>query len=246
MLYWVHLAWTGFEPTMLVVIGTDCIGSCKSNYHTITTMTAPLLMIAVMWGPQQMIYCDTSLNWTQNNPELFSANYSETCLNWTFLGPHFLLVIDRWLVYTVQLRKISSIISSLVYSGLGLDVGFTVLIWVPNVWNVCLCYLEYLSILNLIIWILVYSEPILSEYLSILNLYYLNTCLFWTYIIWMLVYSEPILSEYLSILNLYYLDTCLFWTYIIWIPVYSEPILSEYMSILNLYYLNTCLFRTKH
>ena len=26
---------------MLVVIGTDCTGSCKSNYHTITTTTAP-------------------------------------------------------------------------------------------------------------------------------------------------------------------------------------------------------------
>ena len=29
--------WTGFELTS-VVIGTDCIGSCKSNYYT---MTAP-------------------------------------------------------------------------------------------------------------------------------------------------------------------------------------------------------------
>ena len=27
--------WTGFEPTTLVVIGTNCIGSCKSNYNTI-------------------------------------------------------------------------------------------------------------------------------------------------------------------------------------------------------------------
>jgi hypothetical protein len=36
-----HLAWTGFELTTLVVIGTDCIGSYKSNYHTIPTMTAP-------------------------------------------------------------------------------------------------------------------------------------------------------------------------------------------------------------
>jgi hypothetical protein len=35
------LAWTGFELTTLVVIGTDCIGSYKSNYHTITTTTAP-------------------------------------------------------------------------------------------------------------------------------------------------------------------------------------------------------------
>jgi hypothetical protein len=40
-LYGVHLARAGFELTMLVVIGTDCIGSCKSNYHTITNTTAP-------------------------------------------------------------------------------------------------------------------------------------------------------------------------------------------------------------
>ena len=29
------------EITTLVVIGTDCTGSCKSNYHMITTTTAP-------------------------------------------------------------------------------------------------------------------------------------------------------------------------------------------------------------
>ena len=32
MLYWVHLVWAGFKLT-------DCIGCCKSNYHTITTTT---------------------------------------------------------------------------------------------------------------------------------------------------------------------------------------------------------------
>ena len=42
MLYRVHLAWAGFKLTMLVVIGADCIGSYKSNYHTITTMIAPI------------------------------------------------------------------------------------------------------------------------------------------------------------------------------------------------------------
>jgi hypothetical protein len=31
----------GFEITS-VVIGTDCTGSYKSNYHTITTTMAPL------------------------------------------------------------------------------------------------------------------------------------------------------------------------------------------------------------
>ena len=30
----------GFELTTSVVIDTGCIGSCKSNYHTITTMMA--------------------------------------------------------------------------------------------------------------------------------------------------------------------------------------------------------------
>jgi len=40
MLYRVYLAWVGFKLTTLVVIGTDCIVSYKSNYHTITTTTA--------------------------------------------------------------------------------------------------------------------------------------------------------------------------------------------------------------
>jgi hypothetical protein len=33
--------WSRFELATSVVIGTDCIGSCKSNYHTITAMMAP-------------------------------------------------------------------------------------------------------------------------------------------------------------------------------------------------------------
>ena len=33
--------WSRFKLTTTVVIGTDCLGSCKSNYHTITAMTAP-------------------------------------------------------------------------------------------------------------------------------------------------------------------------------------------------------------
>jgi hypothetical protein len=37
MLYQVHLTSAVFELTTLVVIGTDCIGSYKFNYHTVTT-----------------------------------------------------------------------------------------------------------------------------------------------------------------------------------------------------------------
>jgi hypothetical protein len=36
--------WAGFELTTVVAIGTDCLGSCKSNYHTIMT-TMPLTSI---------------------------------------------------------------------------------------------------------------------------------------------------------------------------------------------------------
>ena len=41
MVYCVHLALARFKLTTFVVIGTDCTGSCKSNYHTITTMMVP-------------------------------------------------------------------------------------------------------------------------------------------------------------------------------------------------------------
>jgi hypothetical protein len=41
--------WAGVEPTTSVVIGNDCIGSCKSNYHTITATTAPnMFMVIIM------------------------------------------------------------------------------------------------------------------------------------------------------------------------------------------------------
>ena len=46
MLYQAHLAWGSFELTtlVLILIGYDCIGSYKSNYHTIwTTMDPPYL-----------------------------------------------------------------------------------------------------------------------------------------------------------------------------------------------------------
>ena len=37
----------GFELTASVVIGTDCMGSCKSNYHTITATTDPVFLYVV-------------------------------------------------------------------------------------------------------------------------------------------------------------------------------------------------------
>jgi hypothetical protein len=62
LLYRVHLAWAGFELTTSVVIGTDCIGSYKSNYHTITTTTAPMLICCQPMLKQTMAAMNYSLS----------------------------------------------------------------------------------------------------------------------------------------------------------------------------------------
>ena len=51
--HWQTLAWAGFNLTTLVVIGTDFIVTCKSNYHTVTTIQSrrPLvLIVGVLMG----------------------------------------------------------------------------------------------------------------------------------------------------------------------------------------------------
>jgi hypothetical protein len=53
MLYRVHLARAGFELTTWVVIGTDWIDSCKSNYHTIMTPTTPIVIVRRVWRYQR-------------------------------------------------------------------------------------------------------------------------------------------------------------------------------------------------
>ena len=65
MLYRVHLAWEGFKLTTLVVIGTDCIGSYKSNYHTITTTKVPTtkcVSLVPFWCLKQQSWMKKGLN----------------------------------------------------------------------------------------------------------------------------------------------------------------------------------------
>ena len=50
------IAVSGFELarhnfSAIVVIGTDCTGNCKSNYHTIMTTTTP-----IFWGGTNVIF----------------------------------------------------------------------------------------------------------------------------------------------------------------------------------------------
>ena len=53
-------SWSGFELTTFVVIYTDCMGNCKSNYHAITTTTVPwsrLFFVCVFFFNKGLIYC---------------------------------------------------------------------------------------------------------------------------------------------------------------------------------------------
>jgi len=58
------ILWVGFKLTALVVIGTDCIGSYKSNYHIITTTTALILAIYILkWNnPEWLLLSVTNLH----------------------------------------------------------------------------------------------------------------------------------------------------------------------------------------
>jgi hypothetical protein len=59
MLYRVNLAWARFELTTFVVIGTDYIGNCISNYYVITTTNAPV-------SPRMLVLIDVLMNINTN------------------------------------------------------------------------------------------------------------------------------------------------------------------------------------
>ena len=54
--------WSIFELTISVVIGTDCIGSCKSNNHTITATMAPNQLMRAQLFPLDSKICLTVIN----------------------------------------------------------------------------------------------------------------------------------------------------------------------------------------
>jgi hypothetical protein len=50
--------------TTSVMMGTDCIGSCKSNYHTITAMTAPTYFVFLLLITTMLYFSFVMSSWT--------------------------------------------------------------------------------------------------------------------------------------------------------------------------------------
>ena len=75
-------SWMVFKLTNLVVIGTDCTGSCKSIYHTIKTMMAPSTLMLYMY----YMYCSKM----HIMPTLFS-------LAW------MCILHQEWLIMVIQI-----------------------------------------------------------------------------------------------------------------------------------------------
>jgi hypothetical protein len=89
---------------MKVAIGTDCIGSCKSNYHAITTTTSPLQskhnwkshtkinVVNDKWNISVVI-CDTDvlcfILYTQENTFLIIFNL------YIYMTTFFISVVDN-------------------------------------------------------------------------------------------------------------------------------------------------------
>ena len=90
--------WSRFELTTSVVIGTDCMGSCKSKYHTTTATMAPWI-VRRCWiayhreilGNRSLLLLSTSTKWDVRRCTLQWKRY----LSWwhnilTLLSPFFL------------------------------------------------------------------------------------------------------------------------------------------------------------
>jgi hypothetical protein len=69
MLYTSH--WSRFKLTTSVVIGTDCIGCCKSNYHTVRNTRFPISVVCFPSPPIVRCACYSLDPWCPPHCILF-------------------------------------------------------------------------------------------------------------------------------------------------------------------------------
>ena len=94
-----RISWAGFEFTTSVVIGTDYIGSCKSNYHTITATTTPTaswidLMRNECWIGN--LFVKERKHWNGWNNAWFRCSHSSECIEICLHVSEKLLELHYW------------------------------------------------------------------------------------------------------------------------------------------------------
>ena len=80
--------WSRFELTTSVVIGTDCIGSCKFNYHTITN---PLKLVSMFFCKIRWISHGTIIN-------IFTNRHLMIKQMWWYLRVQYQKKLPYWYV----------------------------------------------------------------------------------------------------------------------------------------------------
>ena len=90
--------WSRFELITSLVIGTDCIGSCKSNYHTTTTVPGlynrlyvDIKFIWKYWKMNSNSWQDGLFHGTK-----WRENYQCSCV-WSRIIVSTLTFVKRWL-----------------------------------------------------------------------------------------------------------------------------------------------------
>jgi presenilin-like A22 family membrane protease len=174
MLSWVHPAWVGFELPTLVVIGTDCIGSCKSNYHTIMTMMTQcyryMYTCTSSWSKeseyvlfQLQIYWTISLYCSRVMPLLYTSFYNtDDCValvvevlqiyssSWSNESKIFLFQLQIYWHISLYCSRVMSLLYTSLYNT---DVYVPIVVEVPQIHSSCYkesencCILKHFSVL---------------------------------------------------------------------------------------------------
>jgi hypothetical protein len=105
--------WSRFELATSVVKGTDCICSCKSNYHTITATTAPLFNVELLASHRLVDWTMISdISWYHVTDWLIEQWYltspdTMSLIGWLNNDIWHLLIPCHWLVDWTMISDIS-------------------------------------------------------------------------------------------------------------------------------------------
>jgi hypothetical protein len=88
-------SWLRLKLTTIVVIGTNCFGSCKSNYHTITAMTAGRMGENVIWT-ENRVYHPESCKIVKSYPKRTFEVY---------IGPAVYIFPWYWYIHVVRINR---------------------------------------------------------------------------------------------------------------------------------------------